>query len=91
MFRRNQTLIENSKISLCENSEFEKKDIIDMVFKTGSRPLDYIEHKFNPQGKSAVCLLEESHISVHTYPEHSYISIDIYEISDDIWQAKECY
>ncbi|MBO1005955.1 adenosylmethionine decarboxylase [Pseudogracilibacillus auburnensis] len=35
-------------------------------------------HEFSPQGVSGVVILAESHLSVHTFPEHGYASIDIY-------------
>lgn len=34
--------------------------------------------KFKPQGMTAVWILEESHFSIHTYPEHNYLSVDCY-------------
>ncbi|MDH5507161.1 MAG: adenosylmethionine decarboxylase [Anaerolineae bacterium] len=39
------------------------------------------EHYFDPQGYSAVLILEESHLSLHTWPEHLYISVDLYSCS----------
>jgi S-adenosylmethionine decarboxylase proenzyme len=35
-------------------------------------------HVFEPQGFTAIYLLSESHISIHTFPEKKYASIDIY-------------
>lgn len=35
-------------------------------------------HQFNPHGATGVILLEESHISIHTWPEHGYAAIDVY-------------
>lgn len=36
-------------------------------------------HKqFLPHGVTAVWILEESHFSLHTYPEHKYLSVDCY-------------
>lgn len=35
-------------------------------------------HQFNPYGVSGIVLLEESHIAFHSWPEHDYISIDIF-------------
>ncbi len=37
-----------------------------------------IEKKFEPYGMTSVLVLSESHFSIHTYPEHNYISIDLY-------------
>ncbi len=38
---------------------------------------------FEPQGLTAVWILSESHFSIHTYPEHLYISIDCYTCGDE--------
>lgn len=47
---------------------------ISMVLKEAAKRakvnlLDLKAHKFEPQGLSAIALLEESHISIHTWPE----------------------
>ena len=34
--------------------------------------------RFDPHGVTAVWILAESHFSVHTYPEHGYLSADCY-------------
>jgi S-adenosylmethionine decarboxylase proenzyme len=33
---------------------------------------------FTPQGVSGVVVIEESHLSIHTWPEHGYASVDFY-------------
>ena len=40
--------------------------------------LNLISNKFEPQGVTAIALLSESHISIHTWPESSYSAIDIF-------------
>ncbi|MDD9954318.1 MAG: adenosylmethionine decarboxylase [Candidatus Woesearchaeota archaeon] len=35
-------------------------------------------HKFNPHGVSGVVVIAESHISIHTWPEHGYCALDIF-------------
>ena len=40
--------------------------------------LNAMVHKFPVQGVTGVILLAESHIAIHTWPEHDYISIDIF-------------
>ena len=39
-------------------------------------------HQFGPQGVSGVLVLAESHLSVHTWPEHDYAATDIYVCGD---------
>jgi S-adenosylmethionine decarboxylase proenzyme len=33
---------------------------------------------FTPQGVSGVVVIEESHLSIHTWPEHGYASVDFF-------------
>jgi len=40
--------------------------------------LEVGQHQFEPQGESWFWLLGESHCSAHTFPEHDYLSLDIY-------------
>ena len=37
-----------------------------------------ISNKFEPQGVTAIALLAESHISIHTWPESRYSAVDIF-------------
>lgn len=43
-----------------------------------SKPLSFSVYKFSPQGITAVLLLSESHIAIHTWPEIGYIALDIF-------------
>jgi S-adenosylmethionine decarboxylase len=48
-------------------------------------------HRFQPQGVSGVVVLQESHISIHTWPETGYAAMDFYTCGDhtDPWAACE--
>ena len=35
-------------------------------------------HRFSPQGVSGVLVIEESHLSIHTWPECGYAAVDFY-------------
>ncbi len=35
-------------------------------------------HPFSPQGISGVVVIEESHLSIHTWPEHGYAAVDFF-------------
>ena len=37
-----------------------------------------MSNQFEPQGVTAVGLLAESHLSIHTWPEHCYAAVDIF-------------
>ncbi len=40
--------------------------------------LNLISNKFEPQGVTAIALLAESHMSIHTWPESNYSAVDIF-------------
>jgi S-adenosylmethionine decarboxylase len=40
--------------------------------------LDINVHTFSPHGVTGVAVLSESHLSVHTWPEHGYMAADVF-------------
>ena len=38
-------------------------------------------HEFNPWGVSGVVVITESHVTIHTWPEHGYAAVDIFSCS----------
>lgn len=35
-------------------------------------------HTFSPQGVSGVIVIAESHVTIHTWPEHGYAAVDVF-------------
>lgn len=50
--------------------------------KCNSTLIKLHSHKFSPQGVTAVALLAESHISIHTWPENGTAVCDIFTCGD---------
>ncbi|MBD5780954.1 adenosylmethionine decarboxylase [Pelagicoccus sp. NFK12] len=50
----------------------------------GATVVKPIFHQFSPHGLSGVVVIAESHIAVHTWPEHSYAAIDIFTCGDPV-------
>ena len=44
--------------------------------------LEVSSHKFDPQGVTAIALLAESHISIHTWPEMGIAVCDVFTCGD---------
>jgi S-adenosylmethionine decarboxylase len=38
-------------------------------------------HQFSPIGISGVIVIKESHIAIHTWPEHNYVALDFFTCS----------
>ena len=44
----------------------------------GASVVKSVFHSFNPLGISGVIVIKESHLAVHTWPEHGFASVDFY-------------
>ncbi len=55
-----------------------------------ARVLNLISNKFEPQGVTAIALLAESHISIHTWPESYYSAIDIFTCGQNMKPKLAC-
>jgi len=72
-FLKQELLLENEKI---------QKIFLDSLKFAELTILDVYHHNYHPYGYSATAILKTSHATIHTWPEHGYISIDIF-ICDD--------
>lgn len=39
-------------------------------------------HAFNPHGVSGVVVIAESHLTVHTWPEHNFAAVDVFSCGE---------
>lgn len=65
-----------------ESVEFIKDAILTALSEAHLTLLNFISHKFEPQGLTALTLLAEGHISVHSYPNMGYAAIDVFICGD---------
>lgn len=65
---------------LLSDVDFIKQTLISIAQQLGSRVISEHFVKLEP-GISGVVVIGESHISIHTWPEESYASLDIYTCS----------
>lgn len=63
---------------LLNNKDFIMESLREAIIKSNATLMDEMSIEFTPQGITAVCLLSESHISIHTWPEKNYAAIDIF-------------
>ncbi len=61
---------------------------IDSLLSADLTILDIYHHNYQPHGFSAIAILKTSHAAIHTWPEHGYISIDIF-ICDELSKGLE--
>ena len=47
-------------------------------------------HPFSPMGISGVVLIQESHLTIHTWPELGYAAVDVFTCGPDVDPWKAC-
>ena len=62
--------------------QFIEQTFVDAALKSGAEVREVAFHKFAPQGVSGVVIISESHLTIHSFPEHGYASIDVYTCGD---------
>lgn len=50
----------------------------DAAAAAGTTVIHTYGHRFSPQGVSVVVVIQESHLSIHTWPEQGYAAVDFY-------------
>jgi len=72
----------------CSEEDLKNQSFLEKVLSDGARHakaeiLHTYFHKFDRgEGVTGVIALAESHISIHTWPEHKYMAIDVFMCGD---------
>ncbi|MFZ9728828.1 MAG: adenosylmethionine decarboxylase, partial [Candidatus Nanopelagicaceae bacterium] len=65
-----------------DNSLFLMELLENAAAASGATVCETIFKQFDPQGVTVLCLLSESHISIHTWPEKGEAAVDIFTCGD---------
>jgi S-adenosylmethionine decarboxylase len=68
--------------ALLDDADFLASLVEKAAKAAGATVLDIKVQKFEPQGVTAIALLAESHLSIHTWPEHGYAGADVFTCGD---------
>ena len=61
-----------------------EKALLDAAKVAGASVVASSFHRFDPCGVSGVVIISESHLAIHTWPEHSYAAVDIFTCGEDV-------
>ncbi|RDW17259.1 adenosylmethionine decarboxylase [Oceanobacillus chungangensis] len=50
----------------------------------GARVVESVFHHFNPYGVSGAVIIAESHLTIHTWPEYDFASVDVFTCGDEV-------
>ena len=52
--------------------------LVEAAHAANTTPLRTVTHRFAPHGVTGVVIIAESHLSIHTWPEAGYASVDFF-------------
>jgi S-adenosylmethionine decarboxylase proenzyme len=55
--------------------------VLEAIRASGGTIVTEIFHNFSPYGVSGVVVIAESHVAIHTWPEHGYAAVDVFSCS----------
>ena len=73
--------LKNCDSVLLDDLSFVREALLSAAEQMGARVLGESFHKFHPQGVTGVVPISESHLCIHTWPEHRYAAVDVFTCS----------
>jgi S-adenosylmethionine decarboxylase len=65
------------------SSDFFLKAAKDAVKISKTNIISHLEHKFDPQGYTLLMVLADSSLTLHSWPEEKFITVEIFSCSKD--------
>lgn len=65
-------------INLLKKVEVVRALLNKVVLEAKLNKINEVFHQFEPEGVTGVIIISESHVSVHTWPQHQLAAIDIF-------------
>lgn len=76
--------------NLLNNMDEVERIMVNAALEAGAEVREVTFHKFTPLGVSGVVIISESHLTIHSFPEHGYASVDVYTCGDQIDPQVAC-
>ena len=67
----------------CDRAALDDEDLVraamlEAARRAGATIVSHSFHRFSPHGISGVVVIAESHLTIHTWPEHGYAAVDLF-------------
>lgn len=67
----------------CNSATLNNQDLLEGLFLEAAKAAHVTViaskfHRFAPQGVSGILIIQESHLSLHSWPEYGYAAVDFY-------------
>ncbi len=73
----------------CDTDALKSKELLKKLLEKAANAakvtiVQSVFHQYSPQGVTGIVIIEESHLSIHTWPEYGYASVDFYTCGDGL-------
>lgn len=76
--------------AVLDDEDAVRAGMIDAARRCGATIVDQCFHRFSPHGVSGVVVIAESHLAIHTWPEHGYAAVDLFTCGATL-RSEECF
>lgn len=74
----------NCDKEILNNTELVEKYMNEAAIKSKATIVQSCFHTFNPWGVSGAVIIQESHLTIHTWPEYGYAAVDLFTCGDKV-------
>lgn len=74
----------NCDENLLKSPELIEKAMNEAAIRSGATIVNSVFHHFNPYGVSGAVIIQESHLTIHTWPEYGYAAVDLFTCGDTV-------
>ncbi|MCF6464318.1 adenosylmethionine decarboxylase [Clostridium sp. Cult2] len=74
----------NCDNQLLNDAQLIEKYMVEAANKAKATVVKSVFHTFNPWGVSGVVVIQESHLTIHTWPEYGYAAIDLFTCGEEV-------
>ena len=64
--------------ALLDDMDYIEEAMVGAAAEAGATIVGQSFHKFHPRGVTGIVAIAESHLCIHTWPEHGYAAVDIF-------------
>ena len=76
--------LKNCNLEVLNDLDYLRDCLHDAAEQIGATVVNDAFYRFSPHGISGVVIISESHLCIHTWPEHDYAAIDIFTCGDSV-------
>jgi S-adenosylmethionine decarboxylase len=81
----------NCDKDILNNYDLIERYMNEAAIKAKATIVQSVFHMFNPWGVSGAVIIQESHLTIHTWPEYGYAAVDLFTCGESVdpWIAFE--